>query len=856
MSIVSDHLQKLLGGQDSTWYGGYVNMLKQLEGAFQSPKHWVFEFLQNAEDAGARRISIRLGEDSLRILNDGNTFRDDDFYTICDVKSRKLPSLGFRGYIGIGFKSIFRVTDSIEVHSGNFHFRFDKKYWDDHRRKGVPASEWPWEILPVEIDPVGLKEGFTTGFFIPLRSIRGQEILEEIGQFLGSNEFPKEAILLLQKVDTIEVQTPLLSFSITKETVKSDPFPVGKNGKKEQVLVKRQIVGQQNPDEACYVIFKTTASVQNDVRQDADTERVRRSEIVERELGVVFSLDSDNNLQILAGKLAGVYSFLPVEGEETGLPFGIFGDFIPQIGRDLIQYGVKWNHWMCDEVTKLFKQIVIIGFLVDPQWKFFPAELLGNLQYSSLVGQGKEFWDTKLGNPVREFLESGALYPDREGITRRLSELFITTDEVLQICDKKTLETLIGKKMVHASIEEKIKNKVEVVSIEDLLRRTEFLDLIKGQPEKLADISIDTIYGSIYDPQFLEPLKNQPERLATAYRRAVDLNPYRITGRQGRDPIPLYKMPFVLADDGKFYPPNQTVALELDFDSVPEFLRAAVPILGEKKRLHPKIAQDPEAVKGLKECNLEVINKQTVVSRVGQLIGSIDTADDCPETWQYPDDLIQATLFFIAEGEGAIKLLVAEDGTLRDPTNLFVPGVMSGVTLDWTSLWDAHLVGHFQPIHKSYLIKQWQELYGLQTEKAFQYFEELGVHGFSREKDRSVIETAAYAIAEKRLTSPAEGHSIVRVTERDKLGYDFECKGHCGKVFEVKGMTEPRDVSLEPSEVRAAQQKKDDYILVCVYNLPANVGCKQIPDPESIWEPVERAKVPKGKWLVIGQRPG
>ena len=537
MSIVWQRLQKLLGQTDSTWYGGYVNMLKQLEGAFQSPKHWVLEFLQNAEDAGARRISIRLGEDSLRILNDGNTFSDDDFYTICDVKSRKLPSLGFRGYIGIGFKSIFYVTDSIEVHSGNIHFSFDKKYWDDHRRKGIPVSEWPWEILPVEIDPVELKEGFTTGFFIPLASVRGQEILEEIGKFLASHEFPKEAILLLQKVDVLEVQTPLLSFSITKETVKSDTLPIGKNGKKELVLVKRQIVGQQNHDEARYLTFRTTVSVRDDVRQDADMERVRRSEIMEREIGLVFSLDSDNNPQTLKGKLAGVYSFLPVEGEQTGLPFGIFGDFIPQIGRDLVQYGVKWNHWMCAEVTELFKQIVIKVFLADPLWKFFPVELLNNVQDSFVSGPGKEFWDAKLRNPVKEFLESEALYPDREGITRRLSELLIATDEVLPVFGKETLEALTGKKIVHASIEEKIRSKVEVVEIKDLLSRREFLDLIKGQPEKLADISISTIYGVLYSQEVLEPLNSHPERLATAYRRAADddLNSYRIGGREGRE---------------------------------------------------------------------------------------------------------------------------------------------------------------------------------------------------------------------------------------------------------------------------------------------------------------------------------
>lgn len=108
MSIVSEHLQNLLRQTDGNiLWGGYVNMLKQLISDFESPKHWVLEFLQNAEDADATRISIRLAKDSLWILNDGNTFSNEDFYTICDVKSRKLPSLGFRGYIGIGFKSIF-----------------------------------------------------------------------------------------------------------------------------------------------------------------------------------------------------------------------------------------------------------------------------------------------------------------------------------------------------------------------------------------------------------------------------------------------------------------------------------------------------------------------------------------------------------------------------------------------------------------------------------------------------------------------------------------------------------------------------------------------------------------------------
>lgn len=338
MRTVSQHLHSLLNQVNTPLWGGYVNMLKTLESAFPSPKHWVLEFLQNSEDAGATKISVRLSEDSLWILNNGKNFDDDDFAAICDVNSRKLPSLGFRGYIGIGFKSIFRITDRIDIHSGSLHFAFEKSHWDESKRQKIPLTKWPWEILPVEITPATLPEGFATGFFVPLESIKGQETLQEISTFLSSYDFPKEAILLLKNVKAIEIQTPKLSFTIAKEQKESSSLVTeqGEEVLKEQVLVRKQIAGQSYAEETPYLVFHKDVNIPLDISQDSETERVRRSDIIEREIGLVFLLDSAKNLQPLYGKLAGVYSFLPVEGEQTGLPFGIFGDFIPQVGQDLI----------------------------------------------------------------------------------------------------------------------------------------------------------------------------------------------------------------------------------------------------------------------------------------------------------------------------------------------------------------------------------------------------------------------------------------------------------------------------------------------------------------------------------------
>lgn len=328
MSIISQHLQRLLEQKETTLWNGYVNMLKTLESAFASPKHWILEFLQNAEDATADVISIRLGGNSLSILNNGNDFDEEkDFYPICDVNSRKQPSLGFRGYIGIGFKSIFRVTDRIDVHSGNFHFKFDREYWDDSKRKGISLSKWPWEILPVEIEPVQIEGNYKTCFVLPFESLKEKEVLRVISEFLTGNDFPKEAILLLRNIKAIEVETPALSFTVRKAIFEQKPhtYATGEVVTREVVAVSKQASQPSYNEESLYLVFRKSVEIQDDIRHDPETERTRRSDINEREIGIVFSMDSQCNIQTMHGKLAGVYSFLPVEGEQTGLPLEYSG---------------------------------------------------------------------------------------------------------------------------------------------------------------------------------------------------------------------------------------------------------------------------------------------------------------------------------------------------------------------------------------------------------------------------------------------------------------------------------------------------------------------------------------------------
>lgn len=836
MDIVIERQQLILAQANTPLWGGYVNMLKRLESEFASPKHWVLEFLQNSEDAAKDnpngRISIRLTNGALWILNNGKVFDQEDFAAICDVRSRKLPSLGFRGYIGVGFKSIFRITDRVDVHSGSLHFTFNRD-WNEQERQNKPITDWPWEILPRLTDPVPLPEGFTTGFHIPFGSVdtlTHQEV-DELRQFLNSG-FPKEAILLLKYIKSIDVETPQTKFTITKQALESatlavqaiqnNPVPgeqAASPVSRDIVLIKKQTDELPYPDEAKYLVFRRDVQIAPDVRADRETERVRRDDIKEREIGLVFSLDSSDNVRPLEGKLAGVYSFLPLEGEQTGLPFGIFGDFIPHTSRDQINYGVRWNHFMCDVLVTLLEDVIshYISKL-DKKWLGYPAELLGKLQWSPLSGSSKEFWDRKMRIPLESFLENGTLYPDSDDALGKLTDLVIPDSQLLDLLGKQLLELALGKKIANPSIAHGLINRVDKVDV----------------------------YSILFRPEVLETLKSHSGKLPQLYGLIGTLSDYYIRGREKRD-LPLRYVDFVLADDNQFHSPSEVMLLQLELNELPDFLKAPFQ-MSDKKFLHPYIGQNEQAVEQLERCGMELVSRKNVLRRAQEEVAAVWSPAKCPHFWKYPDDLIRAHLFLFSNDVYEDQHLVTADDSLNSPKNTFAPGA----PLDWEPLHKHEWIapGYF-PIHNRYF--EIANEFGIDFAQVLLHLKKLGVHGFQLDMDEEIIQHSAYVIAKKKLEAPENGHKIEDVHDQTKLGYDLKCVGHCAAVFEVKGMGEPKDVPLEESEWKAAQpDQHKQFVLVCVYHLPTEpgkVGYKETTNVHDIGVPIEKAKVPKHKWL-------
>lgn len=109
------------------------------EQLYSDRTHFIYELLQNAEDALARRhrnnpekklpdsVKFILHKDQLEFRHFGEEFNTYDVKGISDVlKGTKSTDRSQIGKFGIGFKSVYAFTSTPEIHSGDEHFIIER----------------------------------------------------------------------------------------------------------------------------------------------------------------------------------------------------------------------------------------------------------------------------------------------------------------------------------------------------------------------------------------------------------------------------------------------------------------------------------------------------------------------------------------------------------------------------------------------------------------------------------------------------------------------------------------------------------------------------------------------------------
>jgi hypothetical protein len=142
------------------WDTAVLDLLGQL---YSERTHFIFELIQNAEDARATEVEFELFADRLELRHNGLSFTEADVRRICGVgpsgagaagtgSAGKAADLTAIGQFGIGFKAVYAYTRSPEVHSGDENFRIEN-YVRPFAAEPLPAEATLF-VFPFDLDTV------------------------------------------------------------------------------------------------------------------------------------------------------------------------------------------------------------------------------------------------------------------------------------------------------------------------------------------------------------------------------------------------------------------------------------------------------------------------------------------------------------------------------------------------------------------------------------------------------------------------------------------------------------------------------------------------------------------------------
>lgn len=286
------------------------NMKDILSEMYIDSAHFIFELIQNAEDIGAKEVYIRLNRDKLEFYhNSVNDFSFENVDAITGIgMSTKKDDVNTIGKFGVGFKSVFSITESPHIYSGDFAFRIH-----DY-------------VVPVEVDkPEQFGKG--TLFVLPFHK-NGNDKSYGLVYHALKNLNPK-TLLFLKNVEKIRWETESDHGEFTK---KSSIYHSKTNCRLVHLM--------SNQNQVDYLVFERPLSFMPQLNVG-----VAYKSIMKKEKNYEYrSLIRDIDTKLIV--------FFPTE-KETMLKFNIHGPFRTTPNRENIPFESKDNMKILEEIALL-----------------------------------------------------------------------------------------------------------------------------------------------------------------------------------------------------------------------------------------------------------------------------------------------------------------------------------------------------------------------------------------------------------------------------------------------------------------------------------------------------------------------
>lgn len=276
-----------------------------LAGLYGDPSHFIYEILQNADDVKARLVSFALFHDRFEVFHNGTDFTFQNVEGITGIgKGTKRDDLTKIGKFGIGFKSVYAITQSPIVHSGTFHFAI-KDF-----------------VVPEQIDSITPNDG--TKIILPFNHSKRSraEIYDLVANRLRN--IGLTSLLFLKYIDAIKWET-----SDAKGHYLRDKKRVGDHKALEKAFLTSESASEK------YLKFERPVKIGDD----------------ELKVEIAYQLSEDGS-RIVDAAQCRLFAFFPTD-KETFLNFLVQGPYRTTPARDNIPLDDKINKKLIQETAYL-----------------------------------------------------------------------------------------------------------------------------------------------------------------------------------------------------------------------------------------------------------------------------------------------------------------------------------------------------------------------------------------------------------------------------------------------------------------------------------------------------------------------
>lgn len=518
--------------------------LERIIQLYKDRTHFVYELLQNAEDAQAHIVKFVLYGDRLEVFHDGKPFTVSNVRSLFDIGlSDKANDLNQIGEFGVGFKSVFSICERVQFFSNPSNFRV--KNIESAGEFGLEICDF-YKAVKIPISNIG--KVYTTKFVFPFavdKPFLGFKKIEELRSRIKEKleNLSETTLLFMKNIDVIEYEINLCDEN------KAGSYMLDKKKINDHCCcIKTLSEGHEAKDtqkdmrEISYIVFS----------RKLDEEQSNRS------VDIAFSyVEKNREWQFVPTTEKHIFVYFPT-GTESKLNFIVQGPYRTTPSRSEIPADEPENIGLAAKTAELLYDSVLelkeMGKLNLSLLNVLPIEekLFYEERYFFDETPKPDFYKKRVTNnllstvydkTIELFRQKQILPCKQGGFTNANQARLLRSRELAEIFDDDTLTALLGEhESVHWLPEEITNNSQTYQALFGYL----------NQKLKISQISPDNLAGLLeQNPDFLPSKKEDTAWLTRFYSFLASVQGQFNQARGGA----MLTAKIVLTNTGRFVEP-------------------------------------------------------------------------------------------------------------------------------------------------------------------------------------------------------------------------------------------------------------------------------------------------------------